>query len=584
MSTSPVPPSSSNPIAARQWRVARRLLLAVAAAATLVAVFFAEENWRGKRAWEKCRRELEAKGEAIDWGAYIPAPVPDDQNFYKAPKMRDWFVKENFAIGETGSPNTPRLFAAAPRKDTNVLLAEVAVIAPNAPRDSQPAGAMLRFDEPAGRQQAARLLGDAVGPGVMSARACVLLARPLDQIKPLRLVVEARQMPTLKELTDFFPANPLTNSVHASSGARYLQIDPAGKHTFHVSLKKPVYGAADYLAWTEPMAPDFDLVRRALERPYARIDCDYQVPFAIGIPNFIMIRNVAQTLSEQTQCHLLLGQPETALRELTLVHDLCQILQAKPSGKPLTLVGAMIDVAVTGLYTGIVEDGLRLHAWREPQLQALERQLKDIDLLALVVEAFREERAATCRTFEITKRSELVKVFNFTFISKLALRLMPHGWFYQNMVAGASIEQELLGNLDLTNRLIRPRQISELIRKVSDASERRSPYRFLVAISMPNFAKALQTAVRNQTLVDQARLACALERYRLTQGHYPDALAALTPGFIEKPPHDLVGGQSLRYRLTDDGGYLLYSIGWNEKDDGGVAGKSSEEGDWFFER
>ena len=50
----------------------------------LVAVFYAEENWRGKRAWENCKRGLEAKGETLDWNAYVSLDVPDGQNFFRS--------------------------------------------------------------------------------------------------------------------------------------------------------------------------------------------------------------------------------------------------------------------------------------------------------------------------------------------------------------------------------------------------------------------------------------------------------------------------------------------------------------------
>jgi hypothetical protein len=329
---------------------------------------------------------------------------------------------------------------------------------------------------------------------------------------------------------------------------------------------------------------DFDLVRKALERPFARIDCDYQQPFGIAIPNFVNIREAARILSQRAQSYLLLGQPEEAWHGLALVHDLCQILQAKPSGKPLTLVGAMINVAVAGLYTGIVEDGLRLHAWREPQLLAIERQLSLTELLSPVVNAFNEELAAVCRTFETTKRPELIKLFSFgSSMSEWVLAWMPRGWFYQNMTAGAETRQEMLGSVDLTNRLVRPHQITDIVRRMSLKFERHSPYTFLAAIGQPNYAKAVQTLARNQTLVYQARVACALERYRLALGQYPDTLDALTPRFMEKLPHDLIGGQPLNYHRTDGGGYLLYSVGWDENDHGGVSGKSKEEGDWVWE-
>ena len=77
----PIPPNPSKFLqfwkSLLTWRSARRTLIAVALSATLLAAFYAEENWRGKRAWEKCKRELEAKGEGLNWDTLIPPPVPD---------------------------------------------------------------------------------------------------------------------------------------------------------------------------------------------------------------------------------------------------------------------------------------------------------------------------------------------------------------------------------------------------------------------------------------------------------------------------------------------------------------------------
>ena len=86
--------------------------------------------------------------------------------------------------------------------------------------------------------------------------------------------------------------------------------------------------------------------------------------------------------------------------------------------------------------------------------------------------------------------------------------------------------------------------------------------------------------MRNQTALNQAALVCALERYRLVHGRYPDSLEQLVPDFVQKLPRDLIGGQPLKYRRTADGKFLLYSIGWNEKDDGGDPDKNN--GDWVW--
>jgi len=72
-----------------------------------------------------------------------------------------------------------------------------------------------------------------------------------------------------------------------------------------------------------------------------------------------------------------------------------------------------------------------------------------------------------------------------------------------------------------------------------------------------------------QTAVDQATLACALERHRLANGEFPTTLDALVPKLMAKLPHDVVTGEPLKYRRTDGGGFVLYSVGLNTEDDGG---------------
>jgi hypothetical protein len=78
-----------------------------------------------------------------------------------------------------------------------------------------------------------------------------------------------------------------------------------------------------------------------------------------------------------------------------------------------------------------------------------------------------------------------------------------------------------------------------------------------------------------------------LERYHLARGEYPETLDALAPQFIQTIPHDLIGGQPLKYR-REKGEFVLYSVGWNQNDDGGVDGLRKEglldiaKGDWAW--
>ena len=63
--------------------------------------------------------------------------------------------------------------------------------------------------------------------------------------------------------------------------------------------------------------------------------------------------------------------------------------------------------------------------------------------------------------------------------------------------------------------------------------------------------------------------AIALERYRGKHGAYPATLASLAPEFVKAVPVDFMDGKPLRYRLTDDGHFVLYSVGLDCVDDGG---------------
>jgi hypothetical protein len=91
--------------------------------------------------------------------------------------------------------------------------------------------------------------------------------------------------------------------------------------------------------------------------------------------------------------------------------------------------------------------------------------------------------------------------------------------------------------------------------------------------------------VSAQTTVNEAVVACALERFRLARGQFPASLEALAPDFVAALPKDVVTGESYKYLRTEDGKISLYSVGWDEKDDGGVPGKTisdDRQGDWVW--
>jgi hypothetical protein len=116
----------------------------------------------------------------------------------------------------------------------------------------------------------------------------------------------------------------------------------------------------------------------------------------------------------------------------------------------------------------------------------------------------------------------------------------------------------------------------------------RTPYTIICRMLLPGLTKSSHRFAVAQASLDFARCACALERHRLTTGKYPEALDALAPRFMARIPTDPIGGQPLHYRTTEDGHFVLYSVGWNETDDGGNVGLTKngsldlDKGDWVW--
>ncbi|HEY2081203.1 MAG TPA: hypothetical protein VGI88_00340, partial [Verrucomicrobiae bacterium] len=105
---------------------------------------------------------------------------------------------------------------------------------------------------------------------------------------------------------------------------------------------------------------------------------------------------------------------------------------------------------------------------------------------------------------------------------------------------------------------------------------------------LPVLRNVLLKGALAQATADEAFIACGLERYRLAHGQFPETLEALSPDFISKLPHDVITGTAYKYRRTDGGKFVLYSVGWNETDDGGEAAMKRgapevNNGDWVWQ-
>ena len=490
---------------------------------TLLALFYAEENWRGRRAWNRYRQELEAHGEQVDYRAFVPQSVPDEQNFAATPFVRSWFVRGNPGSSDFDKDNFGQAFG--------------------------------RVSDPKDRD-----LGNRKFTDLVAWKAAFAAVRSGE--------TNRHQI--------FFTTNKLDLETRARAAVAVLE-----------GLKSSETNLAE--------------LRAASRRPYSRYPVIYDLddPWGILIPHLEKIKGAVQRLQRRACAELAVGRGEDALEDVKLMLYLADSLKEEP-----ILISYLVRLACVQIAIQPVWEGLAAHRWSDAELQELQTRFQQFNFLADMKRPLDGERAAAILTADLLYRrkyrpSELFDLdapdpIGGGFVD-LVSRFVPRGWYYQEQLSYCRLyESQLGGTFDAVKKRVFPAQIAthdhELEREIAGGRLGKTlnavlHHRLLAAMLLPALGKASLKAAMAQTAADQAALACVLERYRLASGQFPETLEALAPRFLSPLPHDLLTGQPYQYRRAEDGQFVLYSVGWNEKDDGGTPGKTlfdEQQGDWVW--
>jgi len=490
----------------RGWRILRRILISLAILATLIAILYAEEDWRGKRAWENYKREWEAKGEKFDWQAFVPPSVPNDQNFFTAPIFTN-MRNDNIVMSPYGNDGGP-----AHRANTN-----------------QAGYAIYRM-----------------------------------WMTDLQAWQDYYRNPTNMQAVDGFV---MTNGVMAEQ-TNYLN---HATDAFPIA-PQPQTPAEDVLLALSKYDSAVEELRQASQRPYASVPSNYAEEgfgsVSTLLPVLAELKRCSQLLQLRAVAELADGQSAKALDDVKLLLFLNNSLHDSPF-----LISPLVRIAIVGIGIQPIWEGLAEHRWSDAQLSELESELAKTDFLADYGFIMRGERAFSIKSFENLRHTrEMISSTGGTNgpITN-NLTLMPSAYFYQNELAIARMQQQwILPLVDTNTRVISPAALQRANDAVNAEMKRYSPYKAQALKLLPAIRATVRKIASIQASIDLARVACALERYRLAHGQYPETLDALAPQFTEKVPHDIINGQPLHYRRTDDGKFVLYSVGWNDKDDGGT--------------
>jgi hypothetical protein len=503
----------------RSLSLAQRSLLIAGLLVLVIGLFYAEENWRGRHAWETCRRELEAKGVQLDWQKFVPPPAPDEQNFAMTPFLAPLF---DFNPKEPG----PRRWRDTEGHDRAVNFA----------------AALLPMDKK-GRIPPARFDG---------------------------------------KMTDL------------EGSLRLLRNQTNGVATSVPAFSTRAQAATAVLAALEEHKPVLEELRAASRRPHSRFNIEYdaQDPMSILLPHYLVLQHVCRALEIRASAELALGKSEAALEDTGLMYYLANSIQVEPF-----LMGMIARGSLAKQTEQIIWEGLAGQNWSDPQLREFQKDLKGFAALKSLETGLRSERAAfgdTAFRFIRVHKNVLRNWIGSEDAASALIYLLagPNGWLYQEQVTFHRLyDQRITPGFDSQAGRFQPRTIDDNRRALARDLEGSSFWHHtgFSRLMLRDLTKTFQRAAIGQNRADQAVIACALERYRLANGKYPETLDALVPQFTDRVPLDVCDGQPLKYRLLQDGQFLLYGAGWNEKDDGGLVvmkqdGSDIEpdQGDWVW--
>jgi len=265
------------------------------------------------------------------------------------------------------------------------------------------------------------------------------------------------------------------------------------------------------------------------------------------------------------------------------------------------LVSYLVRIACLQIALQPIWEGLAEHRWSEAQLQELQPRLQQYDLVADLNRPIGAEQAAGILTADLVRKKGLAYLDALRSdgsgnpmsraTANLIGRIVPGGWYDQEQLNYCRLFHVQLGNAVRTDRRrVSPGETKSAAREFEQPMGGSSfgailHHRVIARMLLPALGNVPRKSATAQITADQAVLACALERYRLANGKFPDQLEALTPRFIAKLPDDVLTGAPYKYRRTDDGQFVLYSVGWDEKDDGGLPGSTlfdEKQGDWVW--
>lgn len=326
-----------------------------------------------------------------------------------------------------------------------------------------------------------------------------------------------------------------------------------------------------------------DRLRAALAQPALALASRYE----INSSWYGELFDAHHWLMSHGLCALHAGDLDAAIGDIVATCQLARL--ARSDFHLISLNSAML---FDHFATALSWEALQAGGWTAPRLERLQRGLESPDDLAAANRTFEAERAMARLVVNSARQHPsalaiALRMQGRDFIEDLLgessepepsrwkiwlhLFLWEAAWSHQDEARALTQRQALLPP---ARRLAADRSWTSFAAaypKTPAAGYGLSQWRWVVSDMVhPSSARSmLAKLVQYETERQMALAAIALKRHELGEGRLPATLDALVPKYLATAPVDFMDGKPLRYRPDPSGGYWLYSVGLDGKDDGG---------------
>lgn len=345
----------------------------------------------------------------------------------------------------------------------------------------------------------------------------------------------------------------------------------------------------------EPARTVVDEVAKYAKRPSSYFPHRYEDMPAIGINHISPMLSLSKYLRLRAIAEMELGKSDDAARDVLLILRLADSLKGEP-----IIISLLVRISILNIANRALWEGIARGAWSDAQLAMFEERLRGYDLIPEMADTLRGERGSMLPFLEsVMQKDELENLlpglaFMFGETTSedfgewdpkwiLIATLYPRGWVYSDLALTATLHQRWIDALGDRTKPLRPADYEK--RNVEQMGLPNNIKHFLTYLLMSSLDGCIETCASSQAKIDQARTACALERYRLAHGDLPETLEALVPQFIAAVPLDAITNKPLHYRRISAADFALWSIGWDATDDNATPlDRETKKGDWVWTR